>query len=285
MDDEKRKIIVGEIKHWRRSKLLPEQYCDFLLNLYHVDADASSVADSSWTKVPSSLQTANWMIGLLAIVGLTLTVIMMLPFFNFNPFLQVGVSSLFIVFCYVVGIIRRHRTPLLALGISGLGSITLLLSGLWIVRGIFDDQTYFYIVCIAISGVIWIVIGLLKSMRPLHFCGWVALICVYGWLLDQQLGEMQWTVLQISYVPLAFLFIWIGWLIHHRSKGIAAVWMLTGVLMWFVPEGHGLILSNDAVGTAMQVSFIGKLLATPIIVFVLRKKWMEWVVYNNDQVI
>ena len=26
--------IVKEIEHWQRSKLLPEQYCDFLLNLY-----------------------------------------------------------------------------------------------------------------------------------------------------------------------------------------------------------------------------------------------------------
>ena len=34
MDAEKRKMIVREIDHWRRSKLLPEHYCDFLMNLY-----------------------------------------------------------------------------------------------------------------------------------------------------------------------------------------------------------------------------------------------------------
>ena len=34
MKAERRTIIVREIEHWRRSKLLPDHYCDFLLNLY-----------------------------------------------------------------------------------------------------------------------------------------------------------------------------------------------------------------------------------------------------------
>lgn len=285
MDDEKRKIIVGEIKHWRRSKLLPEQYCDFLLNLYHVDAETSSGSKASWRNASSPWQTGNWIMGLMVAAGLILTVITLLPVFNFNLPVQIGVSSLFIVFCYIVGVIRRHRSPLQALGLSGLGSLTMLVSGLWIISSIIEDQTYIYIVYISVCAAIWIAIGLLKSMRPLHFCGWVALMFAYGWLLHQQMGAMQWTVLQLSYVPIAFLFIWIGWMIHHRSKSVASVWMLTGLLVWFIPEPHGLILSSDAAGTAVQASLIGKLLVTPIIVFVLRKKWMEWVVHNNDQVI
>lgn len=32
--NQKTKLIVNEIKHWRKNKLLPEQYCDFLLALY-----------------------------------------------------------------------------------------------------------------------------------------------------------------------------------------------------------------------------------------------------------
>lgn len=38
MNEERRQTIVKEIDYWSRSKLLPQQYCDFLLNLY-VDPD------------------------------------------------------------------------------------------------------------------------------------------------------------------------------------------------------------------------------------------------------
>jgi len=34
MDQQRRKVIVQEIEYWHKSKLLPDHYCDFLLNLY-----------------------------------------------------------------------------------------------------------------------------------------------------------------------------------------------------------------------------------------------------------
>ena len=34
MNETRKKIILHEIKYWKQSKLLPEQYCDFLLTLY-----------------------------------------------------------------------------------------------------------------------------------------------------------------------------------------------------------------------------------------------------------
>ncbi|MCL7747230.1 hypothetical protein [Halalkalibacter alkaliphilus] len=34
MDENRKRIIINEIQHWKSTKLLPEQYCDFLLTLY-----------------------------------------------------------------------------------------------------------------------------------------------------------------------------------------------------------------------------------------------------------
>ncbi|WP_027963459.1 hypothetical protein [Halalkalibacillus halophilus] len=34
MNHERNKIIIDEIKHWKQSRLLPSEYCDFLLALY-----------------------------------------------------------------------------------------------------------------------------------------------------------------------------------------------------------------------------------------------------------
>jgi hypothetical protein len=34
MDNQRKEIIIKEIKYWKKSKLLPDHYCDFLLTLY-----------------------------------------------------------------------------------------------------------------------------------------------------------------------------------------------------------------------------------------------------------
>lgn len=53
MDDHRRKIIINEIKYWKQNRLLPEHYCDFLLNLYtegSLEDDSTSRNRSSLTK-------------------------------------------------------------------------------------------------------------------------------------------------------------------------------------------------------------------------------------------
>ena len=34
MDENRKQIIIKEIGYWKNNKLLPEQYCNFLLALY-----------------------------------------------------------------------------------------------------------------------------------------------------------------------------------------------------------------------------------------------------------
>ncbi|KIQ94791.1 hypothetical protein LH47_01161 [Anoxybacillus thermarum] len=34
MEQKRKEIIINEIKYWKQTRLLPEQYCDFLLALY-----------------------------------------------------------------------------------------------------------------------------------------------------------------------------------------------------------------------------------------------------------
>lgn len=48
--DSKTKIIVDEIKHWRKNKLLPQQYCDFLLVLYLKGSDEEAAFPEQTSK-------------------------------------------------------------------------------------------------------------------------------------------------------------------------------------------------------------------------------------------
>lgn len=279
MDEGKRRIIVAEIKQWRQSKLLPEQYCDFLMNLYRSEQEENRVEDK---KLKSILPTkpSNWKNWIFIILGIGLLALVILSFtlLNFNLMAQVAVSLMFIVFCYVVGFMLRDRMPLLTYAFCGIGSLALLVFGILVIQGIENTEPFYYISYIAVSAVTWLIIGIFGRMRVLQVCGLIALLFTYGWLLNNQLVEMDWSDLQLSYVPIALLLIWIGWFIHHRSKEIASTLLLVGVMAWIVPELYGMFIQVEPELLVMQASLIGKLFICGLLMFVLRKKWMKWVV-------
>jgi hypothetical protein len=55
MNEKRREIIVNEIQYWKRSRLLPEQYCDYLLALYTEGAVQQKQRDSSFKNNQSHL--------------------------------------------------------------------------------------------------------------------------------------------------------------------------------------------------------------------------------------
>lgn len=278
MDEEKRRIIVAEIMQWRRSKLLPEQYCDFLMNLYKVDHDEDQVSTKTYKSILPS-KPRNWkswiftaaIISMLAMVAYSFVM-------NILVVMQVAVTLVFVVFCYVAGIIYRQRMPLLSNGLCGIASLAMLLAGIFIMRDLDGTQSVHYIFYIAICAFIWLLIGLIGRMRLLQACGLVALLITYSWMLNNQLVEMNWLTLQLSYMPLSLLLLWVGWFIHHRNKQIASVLLLVGLAACIAPELLGMFVPEEPNLFVMQLSFISKLFIGSVIMIITRKKWMEWVV-------
>ena len=52
MNQQRKRIIISEIKYWKNNKLLPEHYCDFLITLY-----AQGEEETEEIKVPKSILT------------------------------------------------------------------------------------------------------------------------------------------------------------------------------------------------------------------------------------
>jgi len=275
MDAEKRKIIVREIEHWRRSKLLPGQYCDFLLNLYLEDGtpkpkslmgvSAAAVTESNW-KI--------WMVSMAVLAALALSAL------NFNSFalpMQIGVSALFALLCYTFAYRKRSSSPLMAYVLCGLASVFVLFIGVYVlhIQGVAAPAAY--VGYVAFCSLLWLLTGLIGRMSIFHFSGWGGLLCVYGWLLLRRLEEPGWLPLEISWIPVSIVFIWLAWLVHHRSKQAAGVLLLVGCLVWLAPEGSTLLVDVSVASRWIQLSFIGKLLAGGGLLFALRKKWIEWI--------
>jgi hypothetical protein len=275
MDQDKRRLIVAEIEHWRRSKLLPGQYCDFLLNLYmdeehNKDKGKSVMGFSSSSVKNSSIKpwlTIFGIIGLISFLGIHFT--------SFQFWMQTGISAAFISILYMVGAVQRTKQPALSYLCFGAGSILLMLAGLYLLseRDYSGLPIIFYV---ALCSMVWILTGIMGRMPVFHFAGWVVLFLIYALVLRHNITDIDWIGLELSWVPVSLVLMWLGWLFHHVNKQIAAVLLLTGAACWFGAEIYGYGVT-DLSGPLLQFSLIVKLALLCGGLFGLRKKWIEWV--------
>ncbi|NOU95447.1 hypothetical protein GC093_19775 [Paenibacillus sp. LMG 31456] len=277
--EEKRKILIREIEHWRKSKLLPEHYCDFLLNIYLED---SSERPASSTRgimgvTPSSIKNSNWKIWIVFFGVIALISFAALNFTAFDLPMQMGVACLFLFCCYTVGSLQNKKEPVRAQVLFGMASLFLLFIGVILMRlhNVHAPVLVVgYVVCCSLA---WILTGLLARLLLFQLCGWVVLVFCYGWLLHYQLDSINWLTLELSWVPLCILFGWVGWMIHEKSKQIGTVFLMLSCIVWFMPELYGMLYAEEYGEDAVQIAFLGKLVVEASLLFVLRKKWTEWV--------
>lgn len=277
MDPEKRRTIVNEIEHWRRSKLLPEQYCDFLMNLYLEDpADrpkkvlglsASSIRDSNW-KV--------WLgIGASA-------VLFFLSVFHFSSFqfpLQIAIGVLLLLCLYTTASVQRKKRPAFSYALFGISSAFLLFFGvfmMWLHGNYSENSLAMFIV---LCSIVWLVTGLAAGISVLHLCGWVGLMFGYNWFLNDQGAVPNVLLLEVAWLPLSIIFCWVGWLLHQKFSRASGVLFLISVLAWFMPEIYGMLYEAEMLDAYIQLLWVGKIVIAGIVLFTLRRKWTEWVTF------
>lgn len=274
MDQEKRKTIVAEIEQWRRGRLLPEHYCDFLLNLYMDEGQekTKSVMGISSSAIKNSSArlwlTIFGIIGLISFLGLHFT--------SFHFWMQTGVAGGAISILYMLGAARRTKQPAISYLCFGSASVLLLVAGLYLLdaRGWNGTPVIFFT---ALCGMVWILTGISARLPIFHFAGWIVLFLIYAIVLRHNIEDIDWIGLELSWVPVSLVLAWLGWLFHHVNKQIAAVLLLTGTIGWFGAEAYGLGLTELSPGH-LQLSLGVKLAVCCGVLFGLRKKWIEWVV-------
>ncbi|TDF96722.1 hypothetical protein [Paenibacillus piri] len=276
--DEKRKTIVREIEHWRRSKLLPEQYCDFLLRIYMEDSPAASTSESRILGVASSaIKNSNWKIWIVIIAVIGFISFAALHFTAFELPMQIGIASAFLFACYAIGSVLNQKDPVKAQILFGMASLFLLFIGIFLLRqhGIHAAvPAVGYVVC---CSLVWMLTGLLARRILFQLSGWVVLVFCYGWLLHNRLADINWVMLELSWVPLSLLFGWLGWMILDKSKRTGTVFLMLCCIVWFMPELYAMLYAEEYGAQTVQLAFLGKLIVEAGILFSSRKKWTEWV--------
>lgn len=278
MNQDRRQIIVKEIDHWRRSKLLPDQYCDFLLNLY-ADQDAiHTIKEQHHTvgKAIAAVQRATGVQWLLTFGTFTLISFVVLYFNEFHPLLQMAVVVSAVAVFLRIGQRLRVRNEGAGLAVTSTGMLLLLGGGLYMLNVHDIEQWIWKTVLLALSSLFWVIYGIAARIPVLHLCGWLAAILVYAWLLSQFMVDSKWYEIQLYWLPLACLFGWNSWFVHRWSKPVSAVLFLTCALVWFMPELYAMMIADEAMW--LQLQLLIKIALGGGLLFSMRKKWMVWVV-------
>lgn len=273
MEQNKRKLIVREIEQWREGKLLPEHYCDFLLNLYDERPERRDTKRMGISK--QAVKNSNWKIWLLGTM-LTALVAYVLLYFNSFPFpMQMAAVVAFVAGSFSAGIAVSPRNRTAGYAFAGIGSMVLLGAGVYLLWAYELDEAPLLIAYVALCSFVWILVGLGMRMGVFHYCGWIGLLLVYAWLLGER-TELGWLGAQLGWLPLCVLFGWLGWLLHRANKTTGAVLLLVAFTLWWMPEPY-LLYTGRAALAIVQLLLLAKLAIAGIVLFGWRKKWTEWV--------
>ncbi|CDN41616.1 hypothetical protein [Paenibacillus sp. D9] len=273
MEADRRRIIVQEIQQWRKGKLLPDHYCDFLLNLYVTEKEAQPDVSKEPAAGGSGRFSAWKWISIFVIFSFFCLIV--LHFSSFHPALQIALCLLATGGMLTAGTILRPRNETVGLSWIGLAMLSLAGLSLYLLHLHGLDAWGWKALVLGLCAAFWIAYGIAARIPLLHFSGWACLAIVYSLLLRNHSYPYSLFQAQLYWLPLAGLFSWSGWFAQRWSKRDCAVLLGFSALLVLMPEIA--LFANSGSGVWLQALFVGKLVIGGGALFLLRKNWIAWV--------
>lgn len=275
MNEQKRQWIAEEIEQWEKSNLLPDKYCRFLINLYKED----SIQD----KKRFGLSIHNWasnpfLYWTIAFFVISLLGSILLNFNSFGISLQIGISLLFIVCLYGTGIYIRRKSDSAAKLLCLLATIILVFFGLYVFTFLEGDVFLFDQIYLLGCCTLVLIMGWFFRWMWFQYAAWTGLSIIYGRFLLWLKPDLSAGMFEIAWIPVSLIFIWLGWLIHAGERIGARSFWWTGITLFFIPELYTAAVGGTEVWRwGITIIFLSKLAVATIVLYVYRKKWMEWI--------
>jgi len=168
MEDHRKKIIINEINYWKQNRMLPEHYCDYLLNLY-TEGSSESAPEAKKSKISLLNILSVFLIGLLSLS------LFLFYFTELSLILQIATVIIFGISSLISGVYlltnkNLKLIPLLA------AALVLLITTVQASEIFFPESTYIlYIVTIA-NCLLWIATGIKWQMISFKISGLVGVI-------------------------------------------------------------------------------------------------------------
>jgi hypothetical protein len=145
-------VIINEIKFWKQNKMLPDQYCDYLLALYTNGEENLSKPSTKKGKIMDN----NIPILLSAVV--MLISLFVIYFTELSVVLQTAILTGFVVLLFGVGIYYSNKKVSTAPILIASAFIILLIS-IGITEKIFDGSPIKTYAALFLNCLFWIVLG------------------------------------------------------------------------------------------------------------------------------
>ncbi|PLS15205.1 hypothetical protein CVD28_23020 [Bacillus sp. M6-12] len=112
MNETRKKIIINEILYWKKARMLPEQYCDYLLALYSEGEDFDTEKEDGNGRFLR-------MLPYLAIAFITISAICLTNFTQLPFKLQIVISTAAVIILLGFAFLFSRRRPLLQVCLIG----------------------------------------------------------------------------------------------------------------------------------------------------------------------
>lgn len=281
MDPQQRQWMAQEIARWRKNRLLPAAYCNFLAQLYDVPLDAQEEGSKeparSWADRIASLRPASWM------VVFFIFVLFCIIGFHFTAFaapMQISVIAVPALVLAGLAWSSRKTSPQRTIWRALLASLTLSGGGWLVLQAQGWSAWWPTVVWLVVCALAWLLCGMLAHSGLMQGAGWLHAAAAYCCVLqiamtDLTLGESQWL-----WLPESGLFVWMAWAVHRLSPRVSAGLLIASAGLWFMPEAAWVAARAWSELEADQelLSFLlGKWIILWCSAFYFRKQWVKWI--------
>ncbi|NEU32379.1 hypothetical protein GN156_16640 [bacterium LRH843] len=152
MDKKRKETIIKEIRYWKQSKLLPEQYCNFLLTLYTEGAEE-----------PGSRKESSSLLTFLVSFVIFLFIVLVIYFTEFSIAMQMAIGIVFTII--IVLLAFRMKERVLSCLSFLLAAVLLYMLTIKIVLNVFSEPSFYVMLFTILHCAAWFIIGWVKRIH------------------------------------------------------------------------------------------------------------------------
>ena len=181
MNQQRKRIIISEIKYWKHNRLLPAHYCDFLITLYAQGEEDSQqevkVSESILVKEKKMLNRTILLLTLLAIVSSSGMFVI-----TQYPGVTMALAAVLAV-VFLLSTLRKKANAALVPFIYIIVSFMLLIMSLKLWFVFFDGHTMLLLGLLMLNCSLWLFAGRLLKLLYFTISGTAGLLLIIGFLL------------------------------------------------------------------------------------------------------
>ena len=182
MNPQRKRMIISEIQYWKKNRLLPEHYCDFLITLYAQgevqDSTQGKIEKGVLEKEKASITNKMLVLALLAI-GLST----MLFLVRDHPIVVISIASGFVaILLGKMMFSKTFRSALIPFTYI-IAAFMILGITLKVYFTFFDGDTMMLLGLLMLNSILWLLAGRLLKLLYFTISGSAGLLLVIGFLL------------------------------------------------------------------------------------------------------